>query len=286
AGTSLPAGAPAQEPPHERTPSFPTQASVITVDAVVVDASGQPVRGLTRDDFTVLEDGRPQTIVGFEARDVATVGPAPEDPTASRLRGTDVGTATRAGRVLVVLIDDVNLTPTTAAQVRPALEGWLRTAPRPEDEITLLTTSGEIWWTDAAGSGREDLLAVLERLRGKREARSRSELTMTDEEAAIIEYATPIDTSGDSRGEAPGPATGPPSGNGPPLVASSGSVLERVSRRFLDQGLCFLCIQSQCQDPMASCHSAAQASAPLVHLAMRTRLHVLPGTLERLCRQP
>ena len=36
-------------------PSFPSEASAITVDVVVLDDDGQPVRGLTRDDFTVRE---------------------------------------------------------------------------------------------------------------------------------------------------------------------------------------------------------------------------------------
>src|SRR5205814_8605920 len=58
AGVPLAVVRAAQEPPPERTPSFPSQASAITVDAVVLDRSGAPIRGLTRDDFTILEDGR------------------------------------------------------------------------------------------------------------------------------------------------------------------------------------------------------------------------------------
>src|SRR5712691_1733906 len=113
----------AQEPPAERTPSFPSQASAITVDAVVLDASGAPIRGLTRDDFTILEDGRPQTIVGFEARDVRDIRPAAAGNAVSPLLGTNVGSAARSGRMLVVLMDDLGLTPPTAVQVQTALEG-------------------------------------------------------------------------------------------------------------------------------------------------------------------
>jgi len=53
----------------ESRPSFPTQAEAITVDVVVLDDAGQPVRGLTRDDFTLTEGGRPQSVVAFEARE-------------------------------------------------------------------------------------------------------------------------------------------------------------------------------------------------------------------------
>ncbi|HZM48879.1 MAG TPA: hypothetical protein VFE68_00215, partial [Vicinamibacteria bacterium] len=47
-------------------PEFPSEVALITVDAVVVDATGQSVDGLTRDDFAVEEDGRPQDIVNFQ----------------------------------------------------------------------------------------------------------------------------------------------------------------------------------------------------------------------------
>ena len=78
------AGAPGAQEPTPVPPSFPAQVSAITVDVVVLDKSGAPVRGLTRDDFTVLEDGRPQTIVGFESRDVETGRAAAENPAARR----------------------------------------------------------------------------------------------------------------------------------------------------------------------------------------------------------
>ena len=41
-------------------PAFPTQADAITADVVVLDKDGRPVRDLTRGDFTLLEDGKPQ----------------------------------------------------------------------------------------------------------------------------------------------------------------------------------------------------------------------------------
>src|SRR5258706_14903077 len=57
------------------SPAFPSEVELVTVDAVVVDAKGKPVVGLTRDDFVVEEDGHPQGIVTFEA---VSVGSEPE----------------------------------------------------------------------------------------------------------------------------------------------------------------------------------------------------------------
>src|SRR5256885_14744736 len=46
------------------------EVHVVNVDVVVTDREGNRVRGLTRDDFELYEDKRPQTITNFyEARD-------------------------------------------------------------------------------------------------------------------------------------------------------------------------------------------------------------------------
>ena len=55
--------------PGERRPSFPAGVERVTVDVVVVDREGAPVRGLRAEDFTLEEDGRPQALAAFEAVD-------------------------------------------------------------------------------------------------------------------------------------------------------------------------------------------------------------------------
>ena len=168
-----------------RAPSFSSGVSAITVDAVVLDKAGVPVRGLTRDDFVVLEDGHPQTIVGFEARALEKRArrqarrrprsrPWPRTWTPPRgAAGCSCCSSTTSA-----------WTPPTAQQVKTALVQWLGTSGRPDDEVTILTTSGDVWWADTLGAGRKDLLAVTDRIRGKREL-PRSGFT-TDEEAALI----------------------------------------------------------------------------------------------------
>jgi Ca-activated chloride channel family protein len=53
----------AQEP----APRFSAGVQLVEVYATVIDAHGEPVQHLTRDDFTVSEDGRPQAISAFAA---------------------------------------------------------------------------------------------------------------------------------------------------------------------------------------------------------------------------
>jgi VWFA-related protein len=44
---------------------FRSGVSLVRVDAAAVDAAGRVVSGLTKDDFVVLDEGKPQTLVNF-----------------------------------------------------------------------------------------------------------------------------------------------------------------------------------------------------------------------------
>ena len=62
-----------QRPASQRpTATFRSSVDLVTVNVVVRDKNGNIVRGLTRDDFTVTEDGRPQTISTFDFEEIAT----------------------------------------------------------------------------------------------------------------------------------------------------------------------------------------------------------------------
>src|SRR5688500_20356505 len=59
---ACPVAAAQQEP-------FRTATRLVEVHVVVTDRSRKPVEGLTRDDFTIAEDGVAQTLSIFEVRD-------------------------------------------------------------------------------------------------------------------------------------------------------------------------------------------------------------------------
>ncbi len=65
--------APAQQPSGKSTPQQNRPATTLRIDVklvnvyvTVTDAHGAPIAGLKKDNFTVLEDGRPQTISVFD----------------------------------------------------------------------------------------------------------------------------------------------------------------------------------------------------------------------------
>jgi VWFA-related protein len=66
----------AAQKPEDR-PVFRTSTTAAVVDVIVRDRTGQPVPGLTQEDFEILEDGVPQRVISFESHtpglDVARV---------------------------------------------------------------------------------------------------------------------------------------------------------------------------------------------------------------------
>ena len=266
--------------------SYPTQASAITVDVVVRDGRGQPLRGLTRDDFTVLEDGRPQAIVGFEVRDLATAPagePAPAESTAGPATNA---AAARPGRVLALLIDDLGISAPLANQLKPALAEWIRTRAEPRDEITLMTTSGSAWWSDMVATGREDLLTVLGRVQGRQLARGGGE-DMSDVEAyriAVAEQSTEFLVGNAARSR---PLDGVPGPGGTfKLVGSTAT--ERVTQRWLDSHVC-----QPCSDPneraddcreLRQCFQRVQTLAGAIHAASSQHIATVLGAIARLSR--
>ena len=77
-GAQAPAPTPASGRPSPPPPvTFAVEVGYVEVDAIVTDRNDQPVRDLRREDFTVLEDGKPQPIDLFTQIDIPTKGPSP-----------------------------------------------------------------------------------------------------------------------------------------------------------------------------------------------------------------
>jgi len=57
---------PSAQAPRQPGTVFRTGTELVLVNVVVRDKNGAVVRGLTRDDFAVTEDDRPQTVTSFD----------------------------------------------------------------------------------------------------------------------------------------------------------------------------------------------------------------------------
>ena len=81
--------------------------SVVNVDVTVTDRRGQSVAGLTRNDFEILEDGKPQEISNFYTVENSRAKPDVRAVEAADGEAPDAG---RFRRKVLVLIDNVNTT--------------------------------------------------------------------------------------------------------------------------------------------------------------------------------
>jgi len=187
-----PAGGP-QLAPAEVLP--PVSVEVVRLEVVVSEKRGRPRAGLTREDFVVLEDGKPQPIVQFQAfarpaRDDARepeealeLGPDEEAPIEDQL----------PARYVVLAIDDVHMQMESMVRAKKALVRFLREDLRPEDQVALVTTSGSQALSQEFTTDRVLLEETLERLAPQsRRAEWLSVPYLTDYQAELIELGDPL----------------------------------------------------------------------------------------------
>jgi len=128
-----------------RDSQIPLQVRVnlVPVRVVVRDSQGHAIANLHKEDFRILEDGKPQVITVFSVEspavskaEVTETTPRPEDsasPPAFR----------PASRFVALLFDDVHLTFGQLVQVRDAAGRFIDASLQPADRAAIFTISGQ-----------------------------------------------------------------------------------------------------------------------------------------------
>ena len=125
-------------------PTFKSGINIVEVDVVVMDRSGRPVRGLRREDFEVLEDGKPVEVTSFAAVDIPVAAPVSGEPAADRSGGA-VGSNDQPedGRVLLIVLDDYHVSFDAGRAVASrAIARKLVEQMGPSDLASVIATSG------------------------------------------------------------------------------------------------------------------------------------------------
>ncbi len=120
-------------PPARVTPTFldTLEVRLTSLDVVVTDRQGAPVRGLTQADFDVRDDRRSQDITNFAeysgsaagSSAAASPGAAPDAPP----------------RRFIFVVDEMVLHPDTRKELMENVRTFMRTSMRPGDQAMIVT---------------------------------------------------------------------------------------------------------------------------------------------------
>ena len=146
---------PAQQPADY---TFRVQTDLVLVNVTVRDKNGNLIRGLKPEDFTILEDNKPQTVVSFDVenidavanQDVAQTKLLPGPPTAE---GSAASAATSASgsanefkdRRLIVLFFDLSaMEPDEIDRAITSAEHYVDTQMAPADLVSIVSLGSSL----------------------------------------------------------------------------------------------------------------------------------------------
>ena len=149
--------------------TFQVEVNYVDVDVVVTDEQGQFVTGLTRDDFAVFEDGKPQKIDTFSLVDLP-VEKAQEIVVEGRAIPADTRTNRKPfdGRVYVIVLDDLDVSALRSTPVRDAARRFVREHMAANDLGAVVYTSGRSDAAQEFTTDRELLIRAIDKFQGRR----------------------------------------------------------------------------------------------------------------------
>jgi VWFA-related protein len=148
----------AQRPPV----SFRAGVNAVFVDVRVVDAQGNFVSGLGREDFRLFEDRAAQSIDSFALVDLPLVRPLAGVPLPPD-RDTASNADAAQGRLYVLLLDDAALHPSQTDTVRALAREFVERNVVDGDRVAIAATSGRRDVSQEFTGNRRRLLQVIDR---------------------------------------------------------------------------------------------------------------------------
>lgn len=115
----------------------------VAVDVVVTDSHNTPVSGLTKDDFEILEQGRPQAITDFTFVGIRAVHRTLDPVAAAAAPVSDVSTNTPASptsRAFVMVIDALHILEHDIVPVKRIITEFVQSLS-PDDEAAIVFTN-------------------------------------------------------------------------------------------------------------------------------------------------
>jgi VWFA-related protein len=128
--------------------TFKVRVNLVQVRVIVRDPSGKPVENLTREDFVLYDQGKPQTISNFSVETTQTrlqraaaVAKTQEDASTTGDSGGNKGPVLPE-RFVALVFDDTHLSLQDASFARTQADRFLDSTS-PTDRLAIYTTSGQ-----------------------------------------------------------------------------------------------------------------------------------------------
>jgi VWFA-related protein len=154
----------AQQKKVDEIPTFKSASNLVIVNCFVRDRSGNPVEGLKKEDFKLLEDGKPQSISVFEYQKLDDPKPEParpallvaaaktaEAPKPAAPKTPAAITPSKPGqlryrdrRLIVFLFDMSSMPPQDQTRAQKAALKFLNEQMTPSDVVSILTFSNQL----------------------------------------------------------------------------------------------------------------------------------------------
>jgi VWFA-related protein len=148
--------------------TFRAEVNYVEVDAIVTDASGAFVHGLTAADFELFEDGRPQTVETFHEINVP-VERADRTLYSDAIVTSDVASNDGAaeGRVYMLVLDDLHIRPMATLPVKRRAREFVERYVGSNDLVAVLHTSGRADVSQDFTSNRALVLRAIDGFMGR-----------------------------------------------------------------------------------------------------------------------
>jgi len=142
-----------------------TKVRLVLVDVVVTDGKGDAVAGLNKQDFEVLEDGKPQTISTFEEHHGAPPPTQVKLPPLPPHVYTNFPITQTSDAVNVLLLDAMNTPTQDQSYVHTEMIKCLRTIP-PSARIAIFTLASRLRMLQGVTTDSSELLKALNSVQG------------------------------------------------------------------------------------------------------------------------
>jgi VWFA-related protein len=162
---------------QQRPPQFRAEVEYVEVDARVLDASGQPIRNLTQNDFAVFEDGVRQVLTNFSIVDIPVTTERGPGVIAGVKPDVSVNTQGGAGRrTYLIVLDDTTISQRLTNPVRTFLRGFIERSVGPDDLVGITTTGRDNAYQNFTNN-KSLLIAAVNRMVGQGESPTMVALT-------------------------------------------------------------------------------------------------------------